>query len=237
MPFISVQNKKVHYQTWGRGEPFLFVHGWGGSIESLTPLAKLFANTHKSFLIDLPGFGQSDYPNPDWGVQDYSEMIVELVNKLQLKKLIYFGHSFGGTMGINIAAKHRDLFQKLILCAPSFKRLNQKSGIIKLFTFLPISIKRAIYQVVFPNSDLYRYPGLETNLRKIVKEDLTSILATIKTPTLILWGEKDLQTPLAPSHELNKKIKNSKLKIFPNIGHNLPLIEPKLVYDEIKKLL
>lgn len=237
MPFISVQNKKIHYQTWGRGEPFLFVHGWGGSIDSLTPLAKLFANTHKSFLIDLPGFGQSNNPDPDWGVKEYSDTIVQLVTKLQLKRLIYFGHSFGGTIGINIAANHAGIFQKLILCAPSYKREQNPSGLAKLFNWLPSFLKKPIYQVFFPASDLYKFPHLENNFRKIVKEDLTSILGKIKIPTLILWGHSDVQISSSNAQELSKKIKDSKLKLFPDFGHSLPLVEPKLVFDEIKKFL
>lgn len=237
MPFMTIQNKKIHYQTWGRGEPFVFIHGWGGTVGSLTPLAKLFANSHKSFLIDLPGFGESENPQNDWSVKEYAVIILEFVKKLKLKKINYFGHSFGGALGISIAANSPDIISSLILCAPSYKREINRSSLAKLLNWLPKPVKKILYQIFFPDSDLYKYFHLESNFRKIVREDLTPILSKIKTKTLILWGEKDLQTPQDDAQELKKKIKDSKLKTFSEYGHNLPLAEPKLVFTEIKKFL
>jgi pimeloyl-ACP methyl ester carboxylesterase len=240
MAFISIQNKKVHYQTWGRGEPFLFVHGWGGSIQSLTPLAKLFANTNKSFLVDLPGFGESQNPDPDWGIKEYTDVIAKLISGLHLKKVVYFGHSFGGTIGICLAANYPGLLNKLILCDASYKRNTDKQKIpsfIRIFFDYVPFLKKIIYKIFFPNSDLLLYPQLESNFKKIVADDMTTILKKIKTVTLILWAENDTDTPVANAYELQKKIKHSTLKIFPDSTHNLPLKNPELLVPVIKKIL
>jgi len=240
MAFISIQNKKVHYQTWGRGEPFLFVHGWGGSIQSLTPLAKLFASTNKSFLVDLPGFGETENPDPDWGIKEYTDVIVKLINELHLKNVIYFGHSFGGALGIYLSANYPNIIDKLILCGASYKRNTDKQKIPEFvrvfFDNIPF-LKKLVYKIFFPTSDLLMFPQLESNFKKIVAEDLTNLLKKIKIDTLILWAENDTETPVENAHELQKKIKHSVLKIFPDTTHNLPIKNPELLFPQIKKFL
>ena len=78
------------------------------------------------------------------------------------------------------------------------------------------------------------YKTLPSNLKQIfvniVNEDLTYLLTKIKLKTLILWGKKDKDTPLYMAKILNKKIKNSSLKIL-DAGHYSYLEEKeKFIY-------
>lgn len=229
--------KTINYLSRGKGQPIVFVHGWGGSIKSLEGLANLASEKYQSITFDLPGFGQSDNPDPDWGVKEYAETVINLMKKLRLSNIVYFGHSFGGSLGIYIAANYPGLIKKLVLCDSSFKREVKTSAMARFFSKLPSKLKLFLYMVFFPNSDLYKFPRLEKNFRKIVVNDLSGYLSNINVPTLILWGEGDRQTPVDDAYELKNKIKNSILKIFPGIGHNLPLTKPELVYNELIKFI
>lgn len=229
--------KTLNYLSRGKGQPIVFVHGWGGSIKSLEGLANLASKKYQSITFDLPGFAQSDQPEPDWGVKEYAETVVNLMKKLKLTNIVYFGHSFGGSLGIYIAANYPGLIKKLILCDSSFKREVKTSPMARFFRKLPFKLKLFLYRVFFPNSDLAKFPHLETNFRKIIIEDLSGYLDSINIPTLILWGEGDRQTPVDGAYILKNKIKNSKLKIFADIGHNLPIINPGLVYKELIKFI
>lgn len=235
---LDLYGKTINYQISGTGNPFLFVHGWGGNLYSLQALAQLFSTKYMTITIDLPGFGLSDKPDPEWGVGEYAKFLIDFIKKLNLKPVIYFGHSFGGALGIFITANYPNYINKLILSAASYKRNSPKTTkISRLFSRLPPQLKKISYKIFFPYSDLYKVPELEANFRKIVSQDLTSLLPAIKTSTLILWGKADRETPIEHAYELQKAIKNSQLKIFPEIGHNLPLQHPQLVYQEIKKFL
>ena len=235
---LNLQGKKINYKIIGTGDPFLLIHGWGGSSQSLQKLAQLLAIKYQTFVIDLPGFGLTDKPDPGWGVGEYAKFLIDFIEKLNLKPVIYFGHSFGGGLGIFMAAKYPNQIKKLILCSASYKRYPSKTTkISRFFSWLPPLFKKIIYKIFFPDSDLYKVPDLEENFRKIVTQDLTSSLQAIKTPTLVLWGGNDKETPIEQAYELHKKINHSRLKIFPEIGHNLPLQHPQLVYDEINKFL
>lgn len=230
--------KTINYKITGKGDPTLLVHGWGGTSKSLQPLAQLISSKYKTITLDLPGFGLSSDPDPDWGVEDYAKFLIDFICELRLRPVIFFGHSFGGALAIFIAVNYPNYIKKLILCGASYKRSSLSSTkVSRLLSWLPPTIKKIIYKVFFPHSDLYKVPGLEANFRKIVTQDLTPALKSIVTPTLILWGEKDKETPVSHAHELEKKIKNSQLKIFPNIGHNLPIIYPQKIYEEMDKFL
>lgn len=235
---LDLNDKTISYQIKGKGNPILLVHGWGGSSKSLETLAQLLSGKYKTIIIDLPGFGSSSKPDPSWGIDEYSNLLVDFIDKLNVKPVVFFGHSFGGTLGIFIASKYPSYISKLILCAASYKRNAPSTAkISKYFIWVPPILKIIIYKLLFPQSDLYKIPELQVNFRKIVSRDLTPVLKTIKTPSLILWGEKDSQTPASYALELKKNLNSSRLKIFPEIGHNLPLQHPQLVYQEIKKFI
>lgn len=233
--FINIKGKKVHFVKEGRGEPILFLHGWGGSIESLKGISDLAKNNYQVIRPSLPGFGLSDLPNPNWGTKEYADIILSFIKSFKFKKIILFGHSFGGSLGIYLAAQYPGLIDKLILCAPSFKREVKKSK--GLVSRLPQPLRIIFYRIFFPQSDLWRFPRLESNFRKIVTEDMTSYLAKIKAKTLIIWGDLDKQTPVKGGYELKERINNSLLKIFPDVGHGLPLKKPELVFNEMKSFI
>jgi len=234
--FVDVSGKKIHYQKMGTGPPLLFVHGWGGTSTSLLPLARLFTG-YEMIVLDLPGFGKSNLPDPKWGVQEYANLVSQFCLQLGLKNITYFGHSFGGSLGIYLASTKPDLFKKLILCNSAYKRTSPSQSGFPLMKRLPIGMKRFLYRIFFPNSDSMKYPQLETNFRKIITQDITHLLSKIKVPTLILWGSADKDTPAPMAQELHEKIEESILKIFEGVTHGLPLKYPELVYKEIMKFL
>ncbi len=233
--FATVNGIRIHYEKRGKGKPIFLVHGWGGSSQSLEKLGSLLTKDFTVILPDLPGFGQSSTPPQNWGVEEYAKVIIELSKELGFKTTDYFGHSFGGSLGIYISSQPNTLINKLILCNSSYKRKTSRNVLAKLFFWIPGPVKRILYRIFFRHSDMYRYPQLEPNFRLIMKHDLTSQLAKIHTKTLIVWSQNDQTTYLTLAHLLNRKIKNSILKIIPNTTHNLPLKQPELVYKEIAK--
>ncbi|MFZ2664366.1 MAG: alpha/beta hydrolase [Patescibacteria group bacterium] len=255
MPELIINNKRINYMQEGKGSyTILLIHGWGGSMKSLSGLFSLLKDDYQCVMLDLPGFGKSDNPDPDWGIGEYAGLISEFIKKFGLKKVILFGHSFGGAISIYLSAKYPDLIDKLILAAPSYRR-EKPCGASESKTFwervknltknpiyerLKPRIKRFrkfLYKIFYPKSEVLKYPHLEPNFRKIVTQDLSDLLPKIKQKTLILWGDKDTFVPLSHSFILKAKIKNSKLKVYNDIGHGLPKFKPEWVYMEIKKFI
>lgn len=246
--FIKIDNRKLHYKRIGKGKrSIIFVHGWGGSLYSLHQLATLASDNFSCYLVDLPGFGKSDPPPPQWGIEGYSEAVLCFINQLGIKNPSYVGHSFGGEIGLYLATKNKNLFDSLILCNSAFKRSNKKSLVTTIIRkFFPNGLghhgltrrlRELYYRLFHHQSDLTKYPHLEHNFRKIVREDLTQTLTSITTKTLILWGENDSITPVIWAYELKNLIANSTVVVFPNCTHNLPIKHPREVWVEISRFL
>lgn len=236
---FSFSGRTIAYDTIGKGSPLLLVHGWGGSRTSLAQLATLLSHRHTVITVDLPGFGESQTPPPQWGTPEYASVVIALLDHLSIKKIDYFGHSFGGSLGVYIASTSNRI-RRLILCNSSYKRRQNRSWPVRVaHRVFPASspVKRLLYRVFFRSSDLSRYPHVEQNFRNIMKVDLTPNLKKITTPTLILWGAEDTVTPLALAHELHEMISDSELVVIPDTRHGLPLRQPELLVGSINRFL
>ena len=58
-----------------------------------------------------------------------------------------------------------------------------------------------------------------TTFKNVINEDLRFYLSSIENETLLIWGEKDKDTPLKDARLIQKKIKNSALIIYPKAKH------------------
>ena len=53
--FIDIDDIRIHYESFGEGEPILLLHGWGGQIESWGPVIPALAQGRKVCALDFPG--------------------------------------------------------------------------------------------------------------------------------------------------------------------------------------
>ncbi|MCD8497675.1 MAG: alpha/beta hydrolase [Alphaproteobacteria bacterium] len=95
----------------------LWAHGWGHSHEAFMPLAESLVRLGKHVLIDFPGFGQSPKPDADWATEDYADAMAAWIKEQGIGPVIWVGHSFGGRVGIQLAARHPDLIKAMCLIA------------------------------------------------------------------------------------------------------------------------
>jgi pimeloyl-ACP methyl ester carboxylesterase len=245
---FEYKGQNLYFEKQGVGNVLLFVHGWGGSVESLKKLSLLSKYDSQSYIIDLPGFARSNAPSEIWGVDEYAEILIAFIESINNGNPInYFGHSFGGGLGVYIAAKRPDLIENLVLCGAAVVREPKVARSVRLAQkYVPgyerikeyvHPIKRLIYKTAFPESDSLKHPHVEASFRKIIQDDLQKYLADVKCPTLILWGDEDRDTPLEYGRIIEKGIEGSVIKVFNGYSHNLPLVNPAEVYSEINNFL
>lgn len=242
---------KYNYNEFNKDSkliPILLLHGWGGNLQSLYPLANELSIilSNKVVNLELPGFGSTPIMKDLMGTADYSNFVYEFLNSRNIKKCILIGHSFGGKTSINLTLKHPEIIEKLILINSSgIKPKNSiKKKIFKTFvSFIPQKIKDiAILKQIFYKKIVREYDYLEAgelkkSLDKIVGEHFDDKLHNIKIPTLIIWSQKDNAVPLWMGEFMKSKINNSKLIVVKNKTHGLPLKEPKMVSKLINDFL
>ena len=185
--------------------------------------------------MDFYGFGQTPHPQTPLTIDDYALSIVKLIRHYKMDNVTLICHSFGGRVGIKIASKYGYLLNKLILVdSAGLKPRRSVKYYYKVF-------KHKLYnKLKIPHdsgSDDYKKlnGAMRETFKNIVNEDLSVNLSRITLPTLIIWGNKDCDTPIYMARKLHKKIRNSELIIFCGCGH-FAYIERHALFCKIVKI-
>lgn len=123
--FIEVNGVKVHYKTYGQGEPvFLLLHGFGASLFSWHEVTAPLAEMGTVIAYDRPAFGLTERPLEWEGESPYSqdsqvELVIGLMDALGVEQAILVGNSAGGTISMLTALKYPQRVQSLILVGPA----------------------------------------------------------------------------------------------------------------------
>jgi pimeloyl-ACP methyl ester carboxylesterase len=229
--FLDVNGIKVRYKVAGVGEQVFLLHGWGCSIESMGLVLDDFARDYAVLAIDFPGHGESELPPTPWGVSDYAELVLDVMDALHVQRPHIIAHSFGGRVTIKLASSNPDRVGKIILVNSVGIRPRRsmrhylrvilaKTGkyLARYCGRLGETIRDRLYTVIASRDYLNAGP-LRGTFTKIVNEDLTPILPHIKSPALLIWGENDKETPISSAIVMKKLIPQAELIIFKNAGH------------------
>lgn len=248
---VIVDNILTSYKKYGSGKKvILCLHGWGDSTEGFEALGQFSPDKYNTILLDLPGFGGTSRPSFAWGLPEYAEFVGRFLRKIKAEPYALVGHSNGGAISIFAISSGIIKPKKLILLASSgvrsavslkktfYKALAKP---VKLLIFLlPKSIQKKIKKKLYAKigSDYMVVDGLQETFRKVVNYDILADAKKVRTPTLLVYGENDLITPIWQAKKIAAEISGSKLKIidqadhFPHKGH--PEKVKKLIEDFLK---
>ncbi|MGI5850302.1 MAG: alpha/beta fold hydrolase [Christensenellales bacterium] len=234
---IDINNITVNYEQQGKGTDVLLLHGWGASIQTMRPIMDALKDGYRVTAVDFPGFGGSDSPPDTFGVQEYSDIIYAFLNRLGIHKTHIICHSFGGRVTIILASDHPELVDKIIFTDAAglikkrtlqyyyrvysykaAKRIFRGRLIKGLLRLVGIDIEKRI-----SNAGSADYKALPENMKKIfvrvVNQDLKNCLRHIKSPSLLIWGENDMETPVYFGEIMEKEIPDAGLVVLKGAGH------------------
>lgn len=237
--YLEINNVQSEYVL-------LFLHGWRSQKEVWSQVVSSMYQVASIYAVDLPGFGASPAPKKAWSMGDYAQTVKEFIEKLELKNVIVVGHSFGGRIGIKLASHYPELVKKLILvdsagfAASSSKKsfMGVVAKIVKPF-FKPgfmQGLRRQIYKIIGAE-DYVATPELQKTFVNITNEDLTEDIKRIKTPTLLVWGEDDKETPVGFLNKMRSLMPNAKYQILSDAGHFSFLDRPEEFVNELQKFI
>lgn len=215
---LKIDELNINYKVIGDGPLVVLLHGWGQNIEMMQPLVKGLKNK-KILIIDLPGFGLSDEPKEVWSISDYADFVHKCVLKLGYKSCTVLGHSFGGKIGLLYASKYET--DKLILFgSPYRKEITKETMKVKILKeakkipFLKGTVEFAKKHM--GSKDYKNASGIMRDiLVKHVNNDITENVKNINCPTLIIWGDNDMEVDKVCAYELEKLIKDAGVVILP----------------------
>lgn len=234
----------------------LILHGWGSCARNWQRVKEeLEKKDCRVYLPDLPGFGENTILEKSWSIDDYFNWVKEYCEKNKLSRFFLLGHSFGGGLAVKLAVDCPEKVQGLILVAPKIRRqktLRYYLGLvlartgevvfsIPLLSSLRPFARKVLYHLI-GTRDYYKLTlrdslYLKETFKLIVKMDVTDLLAKIKAPVLIIWGDKDRLTPVKDAYLAHRKIENSKLEIIKDGKHALNLEKPEMLAEKILKFI
>jgi len=247
----------VHYQEDGdpKAQTLVLLHGFGDSYTSWESWVRDLKGRFHVITLDFPGHGltraPAGYQLSGAGLADF---VAAFASKLALPKFAVAGNSLGGGAAWQLAVRHPDLIDALILVdAAGFPPSKPPSSIPLAFRLLQYPIGRALLRNIDNRplieaglkTDVYdkalitpafvdrwaefqRAPGHRAILMDIdfggLGQASSEILSAIKVPTLILHGEDDLIIEPDSARKFAAAIPGAKLIFYPQVGH-LPQIE------------
>ncbi len=231
---ILINGLNINYETTGQGEPVLLLHGWGSSNVVWKSIINNLKDRYTLYALDFPGCGESDLPKEPLTIIDYENLVLEFCKELNIINPIIMGHSHGGRVALSLMCKKLLSVNKAILFdsagivakKPLKTRVKIKTfKIAKWFLTLPL-IKNYTADTLntlrnyFGSSDYKSAPDvMRKTLVNVVAVDLRDSLKNIDAPTLLIWGDKDTDTPLKNAVLMEKLIPDCGLCVLNGCGH------------------
>ena len=231
---LNIDGLDINYISEGEGENVIVLHGWGANIDTVMPIINILKEKYRVYAIDLPGFGKSQQPLDVMSSFEYVEIIRGFMDKLNIKRTTFVGHSFGGKLSIIMGANYPSQVEKIVLIDSA--GLIPKRGLNYYFKVYSFKTLRFFYKNLFFwlanekrmekfykkfGSDDYQDSSgiMRKILVKVVNENLKPLLKEIEASTLIIWGDMDMDTPLYMAKTMESEIPDCGLVVLEGTGH------------------
>ncbi|MDD3581295.1 MAG: alpha/beta fold hydrolase [Desulfobacca sp.] len=257
-----------HYCQSGQGPNLLLLHGLGASIFSwrhnLDPLGQYF----RVMALDLKGCGDSPASVcDDYTLTALVQEVADFMDARSLERTALAGNSLGGSLALLLAQRCPERVSALILLAPAVLlsrlpyifyplRLPVVSWLVALLLgpwIMPWALRLAYHdrrlitpEVIAGYARPLRSLQRRLTLRALCQslhpwppEQILALLAAIRQPTALIWGEEDRILPPVQAYWLQAYLPQAELHLLPQVGHapqeEDPLRVNKIIIDFLQR--
>jgi len=245
--YIDVNDIKIYYEVYGEGEPLLLMHGGGGSIQDFVYQIPELSKHFKVIAVDSRAQGRTTDSDKEITYTLMASDMAALIDKLKLGSVYVLGWSDGGNNGLELAYAHPDKVKKLITSGADYNHYNWmvKDDSVVMDPNDPLILQTKPFLVKYFNDPEKLSPNpekLPTIKKKLAAlwdnypNFTTEQLKTIKTPTLVIAGDRDLVN-IDQTIALFNALPNSQLCIVPGASHLALIEQPDQLNNIILKFL
>jgi pimeloyl-ACP methyl ester carboxylesterase len=249
------QDKQIFYRLEGSGQPVVLLHGFGEDSNIWNEQIDFLKDHCLLIIPDLPGSGHSELLVSSFKfqetsnrkpetitIEDYAEVIHQLLVKENISSCIMLGHSMGGYITLAFAEMFPPLLSALgLIHSTAFadseeKKTNRLKGIELMEEYGAYSFLKNTIPNLFSASYKEAYPDKIASLIEAGKEftteacvqyycammnrpDRTHILTGNPLPVLFVIGTEDVAIPLKDSMQQMKLPQKAYIHILENVGH------------------
>jgi sigma-B regulation protein RsbQ len=247
------------------GQPMLFAHGFGCDQNMWRHVAPAFEDDYRVILFDHVGAGNSDtsaYDRQKYSsLEGYASDILELCRELELRDVIFVGHSVAAMMGLLAAAEEPARFDRLVLVGPSPRYLDDEGyvggftredidGLLESLESNYLGWSAAMAPAIMGNADRPELgeeltnsfcrtdPAIARHFARVTfLSDNRVDLQRVDTPTLVLQCREDVIAPLEVGDYVHGELRNSELVVLDATGHCPNLSAPAETIAAIEAFL
>jgi 2-hydroxymuconate-semialdehyde hydrolase len=261
--FVETGDFATSFHEVGAGPPVVLLHGSGAGVSGLENWRRTIPALVGQFRVivpDLVGFGSTRPPSGyRYGVAQWTEQIVALMDALRIGRASIVGNSMGGRIAQRLAVLHPDRVARLVLISAASPRPFKSAALDQTRAYKPSRERmRAmlkgclVHDPAVITNELVdaRYltsiaPGVQEQFEamfsggSLVTDDAVSFasLAMVQHATLIVHGREDRVVPADHGWDLAQTIPNAELHLLPKCGHWLQIEAAtrcsRLVHDHL----
>jgi pimeloyl-ACP methyl ester carboxylesterase len=197
---------------------------------------------------DEPGAGRSSDLPAEFDLGGYADCLAAVIEAIELGPAHVAGLSWGGTVALELYRRRPDLVATLILVdtyagwkgsLPAEEVRARMDGVREMLAAPPEE-----FDPTFPGLFAAEPPvefapllaeiagdvrpeSLRRQLEMMAEADLRDLLPRLAVPTLLIWGERDVRSPLEVARQFERAIQQAELVVIPEVGHVSNLERPE----------
>lgn len=262
MSSIVTEQGILHYESIGRGQPIILLHGWINSWDVWRDMMISLANTkrYRVYALDFWGFGDSakasQTQSTTFQIESYVEMVNQFMDALGIQKAPIFGHSMGGTVALQISLAHPERVEKVALVGSPiigrslhpFLQLAGYGSIAKLVWRYPIMLhsimrillakdSKKVRTMIFRDVQRTTIESFFRSIGDLRDTDLRNQLPTLNIPTLGIYGAKDKIVSPMNADLLKSGVKSVEVQVMHQSRHFPMTDEPETFLQTVNGFL
>jgi long-chain acyl-CoA synthetase len=225
----------VHLCPEPAQKTIVFVHGFAGCAETWEYQVNHFSYRHRIVVPDLRGHGQSDAPFSQYTMPELVEDLRTIADALDLPgKFILAGHSFGGSICAEFALAYPERLEGLVLIATAGEYPLPRGA--TLLSRVPAAAFRPWWNYR-PRWNAEIHVMKRMLLNNMRKWRGWSLLSHIRTPTLVITGERDRYFPRQVFDRVSQTIPGAEVIDVGASKHKVQLERHRAVNRAIERFI
>jgi pimeloyl-ACP methyl ester carboxylesterase len=246
---IELPNRvKLPYAEQGdpSGIPLLLLHGFADSWRSFELVLPYLPESIHAFALTQRGHGDASRPATGYGSRDFAADLAAFMDALHIEAAVIAGGSSGGFVARRFAIDHPHRVLGLVLLGSPLT-LRDKPGVLEMWDSTmskltdPVDpgfvrefvesafarpVPRAFLETLVEESLKVPARVRKATFEGLLEDDSAEELGRIKSPALIVWGDRDAILPRSDQETLAAAIADSRLVVYPGAGHALYCEDP-----------
>ncbi|MFQ5641470.1 MAG: alpha/beta fold hydrolase [bacterium] len=249
----------LHYEMSGTGPTLILIEGLGVATWLWERQVPDFSKHFTTVVYDNRGVGKSDKPSGQYSISMMADDLAGLMEALAISKAHILGVSLGGFIAQDFALRYPDKVDRLVLVStsaggPDHVPMSPETFAMFLATdsdprrLLRKKLALAYTESYLQNEDIDHLIDLRlenpqpqhayhAQIAAGVSFNLSEQVEDITAPTLISAATKDLVVPILNAYNLHKKIPNSQLIIYEDLGHQFFVESPRRFNRDVIEFL